>query len=215
MKYVLEIRSRPKLSQDIAEKHRILVEAISQLTAPWNWVGEPPPAPVVKTGLAAYFSFRGRLGKGLSGNVYYQFRRPFRGDAGEDDYIELKFNPDNVDYGTVVRVVFPCLIAAFDAYVGQIQPDDLIDKDLRTLYSMRFNVRSMVHRIFPVTFLDEELCRKAFNKSPSDIVSCLSGYVESAEILSGGVLIVATSAIRTADDVDVMTRSLCDLLVRE
>ena len=213
MKYCFELCSRPRKNQSIEDKHAHLVEGIKQSAPPWAWIDSPPPPPHPGGGLVAHANLGKHLGKGIRGQAYYQFRRDFRGEASEDDFIELNFDAAKVNYKQLLHDVFPRYVVAFEAYVGQIQPDDLINRDLDALRQLRFDRRRMIHRIYPALFLDGELCRDALRIPQTEIVTRLEGHVERVQTFHNGVLIIASSEVLPLERIEGLTRELRNLLV--
>ncbi|EEF61444.1 hypothetical protein [Pedosphaera parvula] len=210
MKYSLELRSRPKREESVAEKHSRLVAAFQGLPAPWTWKKTAPPAPGFGRELTAHCAIGKWLGDGLKGNVFYTFRRDLVDEPGRDDFLEIQFDASTINYKELLNPVFPQLVIAFDAYLGWLQPEELIERDLETLYEIRFDARSMVHRIFPACYFDKELCGRAFKLTPTELLARVSKFVERAELLNNGTMLVLSSKLLDVDSSDHLSKAVRD-----
>jgi len=64
------------------------------------------------------------------------------------------------------------------------------------------NGRDGVYRINAVNYYDRELCQRAFNLSPEQIVERLDGKVESVSLLSDGVMLIYSSKLLERDELE-------------
>ena len=141
------------------------------------------------------------LGPGVEAYIAYALRSEsyLRDNAQYDDRMIVEFDPTEVDLAEVAKTVFPQYVEAFGAYRATIVISDELSLDdwdeicelCRT--GKDVNGRDGVHRINSVNYFDRELCRRAFESSPEDILDRLDGKVETARIVADGVLLIVTS----------------------
>jgi len=214
MKYNIEVRAVALQEQSIEEKHARFLGRIEGLDAPWapnKIVDAPDPG----TGLVAVLRASKVFGKGVSGNLVYQFRRKFDDDASEDDYLDISFNPQKVPYNELIYSAFLKYVHAFDAYTANISDDEFIYMDFDKQRELGIGDRDGIYRVCPVNYWSKSLCHKAFKLSPSQIVQRLEGHVEIAEETLGGVFVVLTSEILSTSDMDIICWRAKDRLASE
>lgn len=213
MKFSIELRARAFQDVSIEKKHHQFVQSLAQIRPPWGIEKENvPPAPNAGSELIASFNLGNFLGKVAIGHVYYQFRRPFRDDAGCDDFLELTFSTNKVGFRTLAYEVFPEYIAAFNPYVGAIANDEFSHMDYEALRAIRYNARGMVFRISQVAFFDALLCQRAFRLSPEIVAEKLKGVVEHVQLDAAGVLIIGSSSPLNLLDADRLSKEWRQLL---
>jgi len=199
MKYNLEIRAIARQEQSIEEKHQFFLGGLDSLPPPWGLV-QQLPAPDPGGGLSASLKVAKLLGKGLRGDLVYQFRRPFRDDASQDDFINIVFDPEKVDYQQLVATIFLRYVSAFGGYYAEISDDEFIFMDYDKRRELRSDKRHGIYRIPPVSYLSQNLCLKSLGLTPNQVVERLQGKVEDVRTALDGVLIVLTSkALPTAE----------------
>ena len=189
MKYVLKLRARPEECATIEDKHSRLIEGLVALGGDW---GLPPgeyPAPDAGEELSAQFQLGKLLGKGITGFVNYRFRGGLRDESGNDDYIDLEFNPDRIDYHHLLNEVIPYYIDCFRPYHAYAGDEEFTYIDFGR--SRGFDHRSGVLRVHPANFFDEQLCKRAFCLSPEEVQQRLTGIVQRAEVIQNGVNFIA------------------------
>jgi len=213
MKFSFELRARATQNWSIEEKHNHFVRAIAQVLPPWGIrKGDLPPAPDPGSGLVASFNLGNYLEKKAKGHVYYQFRRQFRDEAGQDDFLDLTFDTSKTDFRSFAFEVFPKYVAAFNPYVGTVANDEFSHIDYDALRAMRFDSRHMVFRIFQISFFDALLCLRAFKLSPEMVAERLKGAVEHTQLISGGILVIGSSTPLNLSDADRLSREWRQLL---
>lgn len=205
MKYNLEVRSIARQSESIAEKHDAFVERNQHLPAPWK-PSETVAAPAPGSALSAILKASDLLGKGLRGQVVYQFRRPFRDEASQDDWIDVSFNPAKIDYDALIGRVFLDYAAAFDAYYADISDDEFIYMDFDQVKAAGIDKRHGLYRLSPISFMRRDFCRRALGLSPTQVVERLKGGVEVAREVLDGVFIVLTSQVLATEQMDAICR---------
>ncbi len=144
------------------------------------------------------------------GEILYRFRTSLRDEGMCDDYVVLEFDPAKVDYAGLSSGVFAQYLALFDAYRGHVGPLQfrVIDFDS----TRKLNLRHTVSRIYPLTFLDNELCVRNFSLTPSEIANRLQNHVEQVHRLDSGILIVASSKILSINESDTLNGRIMKLL---
>ncbi len=209
----LEFRHRPKFSESIGKRHENFLEKLSGLGKPWDLAGAVD-VPDIKGELVVSVSLDKFLPKGIKGRVTYSLRseKYLEDDAQFDDSLFVEFSYAKIDYSDLLKRIFPAYVHAFGAYRAALHDWSVTRNDWPAVVTAcdatkkDVNGRDGVFRINAVNYFDEELCLRAFGKSPQHIISCLKGHVEEASELAGGVLIVvsytplSTSEITTAGE---------------
>lgn len=199
MKYNLEVRAVALQSQSIEEKHDAFLFGLDELPSPWG-VSHPLPAPDPGSGLSAALKVAKLFGKGLRGDVVYQFRRPFRNEASQDDYVNVVFDPKKVDYQALVSKVFLQYVDAFDGYYADISDDAFIFMDHEQRRLLGVDKRRAIYRLPPVCYMHKDLCLQAIGLSPAEVVWRLRGKVEDVkEVLDGVFIVLMSEALPTAE----------------
>jgi hypothetical protein len=159
-------------------------------------------APAPGSALSATLKASDLLGKGPRGGVVYQFRRPFRDEASQDDWIDISFNPARIDYDALIGQVFLDYAAAFDAYYADISDDEFIYMDFDRQKEIGRDKRHGLFRLSPITYMRQDFCRRALGLSPAQVVERLKGGVEVAREALDGVFIVLTSQVLATEQMD-------------
>ena len=68
------------------------------------------------------------------------------------------------------------------------------------------NPRFKVDQIWPVSFYDDLLCRRAFNLTPTEVKERLNGKIEHARLLHNGVYLVGSSQVLSLVDAQRLCR---------
>lgn len=191
MRYDFEVRSVAQQGQSIEEKHCQFLLGLEGVPAPWG-VERPLEAPDPGSGLSASLKVATMLGAGLRGDLVYQFRRPFRDDASQDDYLNITFNPEKIDYVALVTTVFPRYVGAFDAYYAEISDDEFTFMDHDQRRTLGIDKRHAIFRLPPVCYLHRDLCARALDMTPAQIVHRLQGSVAHLQETATGVIIALT-----------------------
>jgi hypothetical protein len=201
VKYNFEVRSIAQESQSIAEKHAAFVHGVQHLPPPWK-ASQTVAAPDLGSALSGILKVSDLLAKGLRGRVVYQFRRPFRDEGSQDDWIDISFNPARIDYDTLVGQIFLDYAAAFDAYYAEIANDEFIYMDFDRISEARINKRHGLYRVAPVSYMRRDFCQRALGLSPTQVVARLKGEVEVAREALDGVFVVLTSRVVGTEEMD-------------
>jgi hypothetical protein len=214
MRYSLMLRSRANPNQSIEEKHAQFMSGLLEMTNAWAPITRDlPNAPDPGANLCVGINLLRYFGKGIRGEVLYQYRgQHLLKDAGVcDDFFTLKFNPEKVDYESLVKEAVAQYIKAFRPYVAYIENEEIILIDIEE--RRQTSTRHQVYKIRPMHFMDRELCRRAFNCSPEQVVDILKDHVEKVDIVLDGVLIIASSKVLSLEEADEVNTKLKPLLV--
>ena len=210
MKYVLKLRARPEECAKIEDKHSKFIEGLVALGGDW---GLPPgeyPAPDAGEELSAHFQLGKLLGKGIKGFVNYRFRGGLRDESGSDDYIDLEFRPDRIDYQHLLNEVFPSYIECFRPYHAYVGDEEFTYIDFDR--SRGFDHRSGVLRVHPANFFDEQLCERTFSLSPEEIQQRLASIAQRAEVIQNGVYFFAQETPMKIEDAESLSDQLSSAL---
>jgi len=190
VKYVLRIHARTAEDGPAEHRHDQFVRGIRGLPAPW---GLPDLGNFAFPGfgrdMTAIFPLPDLQKGGFKGRVTYRYRRLLTDSSLEDDFIDVSFNPQKVDFAVLIDEVFPRYAQSFGGYFGYIGDEEFIHIDFNR--SRGFNKRTGVLRFYPVTFLDGELCSRAFGITPARLIDLLNGAGLTARPLGDGMTLVA------------------------
>jgi len=207
-RYCLAFHARADETISAPEKHVRFFEGIKELPIPWGLAGRPaPPCPEFGRRPVAAFSLTKFFGDGVKrAMLTYKYRRLLSDDGYSDDRLLIDFDPSKVDVQYLIYSVIPRYIEAFDAY----RVDYYAEKFVTLAYKERaeptsaraahVNPRFTVEHIWPVSFFDEVLCRRAFSLSPDEVMVRLKDKVEHVQLVHNGVFVVGTSRIQSLDE---------------
>ncbi len=102
------------------------------------------------------------------------------------------FNTAKIDTEVLVETVIPAYISAFDAYLVEYFDDKMIELEAEELKGLAYNPRLHVHRVGPVAFYDDLLCRRAFNATPDELASRLRGKAEDLRFVGNGLYVIGS-----------------------
>jgi hypothetical protein len=211
MRYSFIARARPRLDQPIKDKHQDFVARIMAMADPWPFADGYPPPPELGPDLVAVVVLKPYLRKGVTGRICYSARYPGLEDrASSDDYFVFDFSPRKQDYAHIVKHVFPSYVLAFEAYRAQIMDVRCYSSDFEA--KRQVDDRHGVYKVFPVAYLDGELCARALQLSPEEVVLRLRGAVEEVSLLGGGVFIVARSQVVSVEEAAAVNSQLQAIL---
>jgi hypothetical protein len=205
MKYELMLRSRASYKEIIKDKHEKFITALKNQPIDQVFTGSTwPLAPDPGSSLLGVLKLSKYARKGFRGELIYQYRNPEKSYPSEDlgkhdDFMTLEFNPQKINFSEFINNAIPTYIEAFNAYIACIKEPSIIIEDFEIF--RRLDFRHGVVRLWPVHFLDHELCIRSFSLTPSQIADKLSGFVEHVSLISNGVYIVSDSSILAPDDI--------------
>ena len=213
MKFVMNIRARMNPRESISEKHDSFIAALERLPDPFFFANFPP-APSIGTELIAVVQLARYLKPKprIRGRLIYSLRFDAADKAMYDDHLTIEFDPQKVDFGRLATEIFPTYLRAFAAYQGEIGDIQLADKDFEE--ERKKNQRDCVYRIYPVSYMDRELCMRSFGFPPDEVIKRLKGHVLSVDKLNDGVAIVAKASPASIEESDQIQADVMRLLGR-
>jgi hypothetical protein len=217
-KITFEMRRRAVAAQSPKDLHREVMDGLARERSPWWRSGTATELPEFKSGLEVQVDITSCLSFGATGYVSYVFRNEayLRDNAEFDDRMEISIPSDDAVYGRFVREAVPTFIRSFRPYRAVMNMDAdraLEDWDESIELGRRTgrdeDGRDGMFRIRPVSFMDHEMCRRAFNLTPKECVARASKHIDFATELEDGCLLVATSRIvdgSKLSDIDALVR---------
>lgn len=200
MRYNFEVRSIAQEAQPIEEKHESFLDGLAGVPAPWG-VAQRLPAPELGSeDLCGSLRIGKLLGKGLRGDLVYQFRYPFHDGASDDDWLNIEFNPKKVNYRELIDSVVLKYVSAFDAYYAEIADDEFIFMDFEECRGI--DKRHNLYRLPPVSYMRDDFCQRAFGVPPSILAQRVAGHVEEVRLVLGGIFIVLTTEVLPTEQMD-------------
>ena len=191
MKYKLCVNARSTEAVSISQKHTYLVAGLAAVPGSWGLASAEHAVPDPGRELSAHFPLGKSLRtRGVRGFASYRFRGGLRDHSSCDDYIDLDFNPERVDFGALIESL-PQYIAAFDPYFAYVADEEFGFLDFNR--SRNMDGRASVLRVYPICFLGGGLCVKALGLSVGEVARRLAPKAESVSEIGGGVLVVGHS----------------------
>lgn len=225
-KMILRFNHRPNIEDEIHARHQRFLARQSELGIkdPWRIpIGEKYLPSDIGADVVCFVAFDEIEDNEfeLGGMISYSLREPayLMDRAAVDDSIIIDFNPKDVDYKQLVHVTFPKMVSAFECYradiYGEIMTMDEFNQMVELHYETGKDVggRDSVYQFAPVSFFDRELCRRAFDLTPAQIVERLKDKVESVYEHEDGVIIIYSSEILTKEQLRSIDGELKPLLV--
>lgn len=217
--YRLGFRHRPDCAEPIQEKHTHFLTQLSGLGAPWDLAGTPQ-VPDIGGELVVSVSLDKQLPAGVKGRMTYALRNQqyLEDDAQFDDTLFIELFGNKLDYSDLLARVFPAYIKAFGAYRATLHDWSVTRSDWPMIVEAcdatgkDVNGRDGVFRIDAANYFDQELCARAFAKTPQKIVECLNGHVDKVAEFEQGVLIIVGDSPLSSDELMRAGERLKDLL---
>ena len=216
-----EMRRRVRVTDDPHTMHERFLAAMRAAGRPW-WNSDTEFGGLDLNG---NLECQVDVSKGLPGDTIASLAYVHRGadylqdKSLFDDRFVATFHVDGDEYADFLNAGLEHLLDAFRPYRAQVILDEdlaLDDWDLAITKSVDTGKdedgRDGIIRIWPVIFLDDELCRRALGMSPEDVVNRLMGKVERVQRCFGGTLIVAASGLLDSDGVVAIDRRIRELL---
>ncbi len=139
-----------------------------------------------------------------------------------DDRFVATLHVDRPQYANLVNSCLWPILEAFRPYRTQlILDEDLALDDWDAAITKSGDTgrdedgRDGMIRLWPVVFLDDELCHRALGIGPDMVVNRLTGKVERVQRCFGGTLIVATSELLDVSGVVATDRRIRELLAAD
>ncbi|MFZ6769426.1 hypothetical protein ACO0LM_20435 [Undibacterium sp. Di26W] len=205
----LTIQFRRRFSkQEVLETvYQSAYEVLCKLPQPWGLDGVPMKSlpnyqGQISTGVSYTKQLKASPIKNFGIGFFNRNRRDEPPDESSyDDTMTVGFYVKKVDqnWKYLFSEVFPTYIQAFKPYVGELTEDRIFSSDIG---SRNFDTgeiyrnpdfidsRQGVCRIWPVNYWDRELCHKAFQLTPGEIVNRLAGKVAECREFENGVLLI-------------------------
>ncbi len=202
------IRRRPRLEEDRPSLNARFVDQLMQVQGFWAPDKTAADAPVETDEDFASLDLRRALIAGLGGGQLRYCPR-FAGwvnddQAMNDDFLKFRMDTRKVDYAAFCGTILPKLIGIFRPYRLKVVSDDPVDtadwEISRVLFKetrRRSDGRDGVHRIWPVSYIDDLLCQRSFGITAEEAVDRVAPECERAELLHGGAFLIVTSEIVT------------------
>jgi hypothetical protein len=226
-RYTIIIHASVDESISAESRHAKFFDQIRDLPPPWTSGDRPPPrfpklefhaADVI--GVKKFWSVPGIKIAELS----YVTRRKLTDDGYCDDGLVIDFNPIQLDYRLLIDTVLPRFIEAFDAYRAECYDEAFIEAAYEerkveggTLYTPRVkeyvNPRYQVRQAWPICYFGERLCRRAFDLTPSEILTRVKPVVETARLLHDGVYIVGSSEVLPFERAQTLARQIYEAIL--
>ena len=208
------LRRCASLDEPCPELNTKFIEQFVAVPGFWDAGKTASDAPFEFAGESASLDLRTVLASGLGGQVSYAPR--FAGYLSRDiaqsgDFIWLRLDTEKADYARFCSATLPQLIDIFKPYRAAAHTDDavmLADFDLVCAQSQKsgrdIDGRDSVHRIWPVCFFDDLLCRRAFGISAAEVAARAAPECERAEVMHGGAFLLVTSEIIVGPALDAL-----------
>jgi hypothetical protein len=216
-----EMRRRAHVNDDPQALHQGFLAAMRTAGHPW-WNSD---AKFGELDLHGKLECQVDVSEGLPGDAIASLAYVHRGTdylqdkALFDDRFVATLQVDDGRYAEFVNAGLGPLLDAFRPYRAQVVLDEdlaLDDWDVAIARSGKTGKdedgRDGMIRLWPVVFIDDELCRRSLAMSPDMVVNRLEGKVERLERLFGGILIVASSELLDLDGVVATDRRIRKLL---
>lgn len=198
-KFTLNVRHRPSPDDSMESRLRDFVSAISTIPLPWGLVGNNLELPSIGTSLAAYIKLRGKLGRGISGDLTLRLRSSgnLSDHSSADDSLVLTFPETVCSWQDLANVALPAYVRAMNAYIAGLDRwEEMANKHdlLRESHRGGKNMdgRDGPYYFGPLTYMDRRLCERSCNgMSPEQIIHRLVDLLPEVRSLNDGILIIA------------------------
>ncbi|PQO45088.1 hypothetical protein C5Y93_16270 [Blastopirellula marina] len=215
-------RHRALESEAIGERHALVLDRLRAM--PWLWKKDPLGVKLDTNGESAGCDLTPFLREGVAGALSYSARYPGRMEdmAMFDDFLLFEIEETAICYEELCLEVFPPLAIRFGSYRASIVNDiDLALDDFEQVCELTqrqgidIDGRDTVFRFDPVSYFDQELCRRAFQLEVDQVVARLQGNVQHVARLDDGVFIVATSAVVDRPEIEAIHHTISGLLMTQ
>ena len=209
--YTVNVRSRFAFGVTPDSLYDHAYEVLSRLERPWGLRGiNKKPLPAVKSNFTTGVSYTREIGRQIRSYALGFNNRDHTKQPPDlpmyDDALLVVIRPKQLTQeltNSLLRDALPAYVEAMHPYWIALEEDALALEDARMKLADGTSVprpgyvdsRKGVHRIWPANYWDKELCRRAFDLSPAQVVERLSPHVAEARIIEGGVLLVADCEI--------------------
>ena len=208
------LRRRANLDEPSPELNAKLVEQFVAIPGFWEASKTADDAPFEFPGECASLDLRTALASGLAGQISYAPRFAgylSRDIAQSDDFLSLRLDTEEMDYDRFCSATLPRLTDVFRPCRAAAHTDEavlLADFDITRVQSQKtgrnINGRDSVHRIWPVCFFDDLLCRRAFGMGAAEVAARAAPECERAEVMHGGAFLLVASEIVVGPALDAL-----------
>lgn len=216
MKFRVNIRHRPQVSESVEVAFARFVGEASLLPPPWG-LTSPSRLPPLGPELCQILQLRGKLGKGVTGRILFRIRAEdyLKDRSSLDDYLIIEFDAGKVKWDEFVDNAFPTYARAVGAYYGSMaRVDEPISYWRRAVEIGKATGRDLdgrdgFFRFGPINFMDRELCRRGCGgMTPQQIVDQLTGVVPDVRLFEDGVIIVAADHFPEEEEIAASDRAI-------
>jgi|GEM_PF-1652941 len=223
-RYCLVIDARADEKVGAEQRHALFFERIKSVPAPWGMGNQVVPrGPTFRDGDFDAIGFTKFFGGAVKqAMLTYVYRRTLDDSGDSDDRLFIDIDPAKSDLHQFAQVVIPRFIEAFDGYraecfdeqflfsANKVREGEIVARSPEP--TEVDNLRFRVTEVMPISFFDELLCRRAFNRTPAEVLERMRGMVEHARLLHGGVYLIGSTRALSFDEAqalsDEMTRTL-------
>lgn len=210
MRYLVEVRSVVNPREERKAKFARFLAGLGKLAPPWSGVGSE--VELDESGDFIAHASAASLFPVPEGDITLADRSYLKDSAEFDDALGFSIEPLTMDFRAFVYDVFPGLMSAFDGYYGEIADQEFIRADLEQRRALKIDARFSIYRLAPVTLISEQLCKRAFGMTASQVAMRLAGAVEHVSLRDPGVLIIQSSRPLSFDEAARMTWATKSLL---
>ena len=228
--YTVNVRHRFNFAETPDLLYDKAYEVLSSLMPPWGLHGiVKKPLPQVKSNFMTGVSYTREVGRPVkSYSLGFQNRAHSKPPADlpmYDDVLLVVVRPKQLTpelVSSLLREALPRFVEAMRPYWMALEEDGLGVEDAReklpeggTKERVDFvDPRRGVNRIWPANYWDGELCRRAFNLTPEQVVQRLSSHVAEVRTINAGVLVIDSFDIPSDDAIRQIDARLRPLLSR-
>jgi hypothetical protein len=221
-------RARP--DEIVAQRHAAMEERLQTLDGPFGLAGvEAPSAPTFTDGGYWTQAQNDARAVTLSGWYAFRGDRALEDKASDDDNFHYQFNAldTRLDYKKLLHEDFKRAITALDGYRavwnysrygmayrrGYLEPKDAPEDDMGWTIErteeyekvcadklLDVDGRNNVFTLYPAQYWDAELCQRALDYDPDEVVKRLQGQAPRAARLGDGVYLVLNDDPRMSFD---------------
>lgn len=188
MKYEMELRFRPGPTQSVCDRHDQISDYLCKLHKDWK-VADLPKAEEPIPGGSEYFNLKKYTPKSLGGDLRYSSRESLKDHKSSDDYLIYEFSSnyngiDIIDIDFIEDMI--SILSPYYMYIGDSEFTH-IDKNIRR----KLNLRNDFCRFFPVTYIDEILCKRRFGLDAKSFFDKYKNTIDSIYSVNNGILFMA------------------------
>lgn len=209
-------RHRAVRDERVADRHARLIRPLCDAIG--SWLGGMSPESVFFDGDddSGAADLTPALPSPNRGAISYCPRRSIDREHGMyDDVLTIDFEREPALYRELLADKFRGIVETFGSYRAAVLIDedlDLDDFDEIVKQSERtekdIDGRDGVFRIWPVSYFDDQLCRRAFSLAASEVGARVATQAERVFVTPAGVEIVASSAFVSTETIQLIDKNL-------